>query len=423
MLTIVQHLGTPEVRRPEKKAAILSTMCWGEARKNICCLYEGACRRGGCGHSWLAQKRLTQEQSSFFAHSAKVGCHPWDEKPRFRIAFPLAALFGFGAKIKPFGELLDPLLAFIQVGHAWVHRSIKVFTERETRQTIEPATTMAGVRSDIDQAALRFAATQEAALCTIVGIEGSFSRRLGAQFAVGDDGSCVGSLSDGCLEAELSTQARLARADGQPRLLRYGHGSPFVDFRLPCGAGIDILVDPSPNQPALAKIVAALDARQVASLSLPVTGADLLGQRVYLPSCRLIALGSGAELAGLQALAGAFGVDVAVRSPNMGLAMGCAPQNLSVDAWTAVVLLFHDHDWEAAILDWALDSPAFYLGAIGGHQTRTARVNALRQKGFAAAAIARMRSPIGLIPNARDPRTLALSVLADVVQAYEALRG
>ncbi len=328
-----------------------------------------------------------------------------------------------GKIIRPFGELRDPFHVFILLATAKVSKVSKVFTRDGTMTMNARATTLAKGCPDIDQAALRFAARQDAALCTIVGIKGSFSRRLGAQFAVAADGQSAGSLSDGCLEAELTTQARLARQDGQPRLLRYGQGSPFVDFRLPCGAGIDVLVDPRPDRVALSNVVIALDARNAASLSLPLARPDLLGQRAYMPSCRLIALGSGAELVELPALATAFGMDVVAQGPDKGLTFGQAPQGLAIDPWTAIVLLFHDHDWEAPILDWALSHPAFYLGAIGGQQTRAARLENLRQKGFDGSALSRMRSPIGLIPNARDPRTLALSVLADVVQAYEALRG
>lgn len=277
--------------------------------------------------------------------------------------------------------------------------------------------------ADVDQSALRFAATQDAVLCTIVGLTGSFSRRCGAQFAVATNGETMGSLSDGCLEAELVAQSKDARLSGSPRILRYGEGSPFVDFRLPCGAGVDILVDPWPDRQRLHKAVAQLDARQPAQLHLPVTDPALLQHRDYLPSCRLIALGSGAEMDELARLAKVYGMDVQLRGPGRSLDMGRAPTDLPVDPWTAVLLLFHDHDWEGPILDWALESDAFYVGAIGGQRTRSARREMLQSQGYSPAQITRVRSPIGLIPNARDPRTLALSVLADVVGSYETLRG
>lgn len=277
--------------------------------------------------------------------------------------------------------------------------------------------------SDIDQAALRFAAGRDACLCTIVGIDGSFSRRVGAQFAVSADGQSAGSLSDGCLEAELTSQAMAAKAEGLPRLLRYGHGSAFVDFRLPCGAGIDVLVDPAPDRHALSDVVAALEARQPAQLALPVSPTSrVMRHRTYVPACRLIILGAGAEATELAALAKAYGLEVEMGGPETGLAMGRAPQAVAVDPWTAVLLLFHDHDWEAPLLEWGLASPAFYLGAIGGQKARAQRREMLMEKGVPAADLARLHSPVGLIPQARDPRTLALSVLAEVIQAYEMLR-
>src|SRR3546814_14684520 len=83
-----------------------------------------------------------------------------------------------------------------------------------------------------DNAAVRALAAANGALCTIVTIEGSYSRRIGAQLAVLEDGSIVGSLADGCLEAQLAHEARNA-AGGTACLRRFGKGSPLIDFRLP----------------------------------------------------------------------------------------------------------------------------------------------------------------------------------------------
>lgn len=276
---------------------------------------------------------------------------------------------------------------------------------------------------DDDQAALRFAAAHPgAALCTIVGIDGSFSRRLGAQLAIGPDGSLAGSLADGCLEHELIRQAETARADGGPRLLRYGAGSPVIDFRLPCGSGLDIVIDPAPDGRALAAAVAALNRRGEAVLPLPLLRDDLLAERRFVPAPKVIVLGAGPEAAALAALAAGHGLDVAMAGPDAGLYLGQAPTGLAADRWTAIVLLFHDHEWETALLDWALDTPAYYIGAQGGAAAREGRRAMLARIGRDAAAMARVRSPIGLIPHARDARTLALSVLADVVAAHEAVR-
>ena len=275
-----------------------------------------------------------------------------------------------------------------------------------------------------DHQALEFAARHEAALCTIVTIEGSFSRRVGAQLAVGRDGTRAGDMADKCLDEELASQAEAAVAEGAPRLLRYGEGSPFIDFRLPCGSGLDILVDPAPDRVALGLCARELAARRPAAVFLPLPeGAPggAIRARRYIPALRLLVLGAGAEAEALTKLAGAQGIEVESYGPGHGLALGQVPLGLVADVWTAVLLLFHDHEWEFTLLEWALGTPAFYIGAQGGAPAREARIERLRDAGRSDEAIARIQSPVGLIPHARDSSVLALSVLAEIVGAYEAL--
>src|SRR5678816_2793362 len=126
-----------------------------------------------------------------------------------------------------------------------------------------------------DRAALRAACKPGVGLCTIVGIEGSFSRRLGAQLAVHADGAITGSLADGCLERQLASEVAAATA---PVVKRFGAGSELIDFRLPCGSGLDVLIDPAPGREACRAAVERLDARQEAALALPSAE---LGERHY----------------------------------------------------------------------------------------------------------------------------------------------
>ena len=275
-----------------------------------------------------------------------------------------------------------------------------------------------------DHAALRAACEDDAGLCTIVAIDGSFSRRLGAQLAISKQGDIVGSLSDGCLEQELVTRMARARQDGQPVVQRYGSGSDIIDFRLPCGSGLDIVIDPAPPRAALREAVARLEARQAATLRLPVEGPGLLDCRHYLPAPKLLVFGHGPEVDALDSLAAASGLEgTALRKddPASGLSLGHQPTGIPVDACTSIVLLFHDHEWELPILEWAVSTPAHYIGAQGGAKAREARRVGLKAAGLTAAQIDRVRSPIGLIPSARDPQVLALSVLADIVADYESL--
>lgn len=274
-----------------------------------------------------------------------------------------------------------------------------------------------------DQAALRAALEPGVGLCTIVGIEGSFSRRLGAQLAVRPDGSIAGSLADGCLERQLVTEVREAAAGGgRPVVKRFGSGSELIDFRLPCGSGLDIVIDPAPDRAAIKEAVARLDMRRAATLPLPSSG-GLLQERHYLPALRLVLLGEGPELVALRDLARALGIEEDARGIHgpKALSLGRAPEGLLADGWTAVVLLFHDHEWEQPILHWALRTPAFFIGAQGGARTRTLRLEALAHAGVQPEQLARVRSPVGVIGHSREPGVLALSVLAEIVGEYEAL--
>ena len=248
----------------------------------------------------------------------------------------------------------------------------------------------------------------------MVGIEGSFSRRLGAQLAVHPGGAITGSLADGCLEKQLASE--VAAASG-PVVKRFGAGSELIDFRLPCGSGLDVLIDPEPDREACHAAATHLDVREVATLRLPC---GKLPERRYIPALRLQLFGEGPELDALVALAGAAGID-AVACGKDALSLGGEPSGLTADPWTALVLLFHDHEWERAILDWALETPAFYIGAQGGFEARRMRIERLAGRGVPPVQQGRIRSPVGVIARSREPGVLALSVLAEIVGEYEAL--
>lgn len=276
-----------------------------------------------------------------------------------------------------------------------------------------PSPSSASVWAD-DRFALRAACEPGVGLCTIVGIEGSFSRRLGAQLAVHPDGAITGSLADGCLEKQLASE--IAAASG-PVVKRFGQGSELIDFRLPCGSGLDVLIDPEPDRALCRAAVERLEAREAAALALPIAE---LPERRYIPALRLQLFGEGPELEALVALAGTAGIEVAAHGKD-ALSLGRRPAGLSADPWTAVVLLFHDHEWEQSILEWALDTPAFHIGAQGGFEARRSRLERLAERGAAPEQLTRIRSPVGVIAHSREPGVLALSVLAEIVGEYEGL--
>lgn len=285
------------------------------------------------------------------------------------------------------------------------------------------------------------AAGVDGVLVTLTGIEGASSRGIGAQMAVLADGRSAGSFSGGCIEAAVIAEAHDVLAKGLGRTVRYGVGSPYLDIRLPCGGGIDLLFTPRPDPAVLTRALARLDQRKAAVLRLTADGAALSDapaatgfQRNYAPPLRLVALGHGEDLTALVRLARAFGVAVEAYAPASDRHAMAEPAvipltsrtilpDLAGDPWTAFVFLFHDHDWEEQLLPHALAQDGFYHGAVGSARTHHARLTGLRMIGVAQSRLDSLRGGIGLIPATRDPATLALSILGEVVQDYQACAG
>lgn len=97
------------------------------------------------------------------------------------------------------------------------------------------------------------------------------------------------------------------------------------------------------------------------------------------------------------------------------LAQNHPPKFDDIDTWSTIVLFFHDHDWEPPILHHALKSDAYYIGAQGSKRTNETRLQTLADMGSSPKDCARLRSPIGLINSVRDEKTLAVSVLAEIL--------
>jgi len=288
---------------------------------------------------------------------------------------------------------------------------------------------------------------QRTVLVTITGVTGSSSRPVGTLMGVAADGSFAGSFSGGCIEAAVVAEAQDAILEGRSRQVRYGAGSPYIDIKLPCGGGVDLLFQPDPDIEAIRGAVVLLDERKPLTLIQHASGgltirSELLRQPTewqgetftswHPPPLQLILLGHGAESLALVQLGSAFGAKVTMLSPDervvalaeqMGAQAGlmATPElghDVVADPWSAVVFLFHDHSWEPTLLERALAQPAFFIGAMGSRQTHANRLEKLRDLGVPEEALARIAAPLGLIPSARDPVTLALSALAQVVDAY-----
>jgi len=283
------------------------------------------------------------------------------------------------------------------------------------------------------------------AIATLVEIAGSAPRECGAQMLI-TQGEYWGFLSGGCIEADVARHGREAMAEGAPRLLRYGEGSPWIDIKLACGSGITVLVEPvEADDPALAALLASHAVRRPALWSSDGRARDAAlcdnapafawdGARytkLFEPATRLVLIGEDGAALAAAAIAMQAGMEAALITPGgpdappplPGLAYHRSPPAdalaaIGIDPWTAVAVLSHDREDDERGLAAALQSQAIYVGAIGARARLDARLAKLRGHGVSEAQIARLHAPIGLQGFGKAPREIALSLVAEVAQAF-----
>lgn len=176
---------------------------------------------------------------------------------------------------------------------------------------------------------------------------------------------------------------------------------------------------------ALADVLQLLDDDRSGTLE---TAAGRLFVEVWNPKPRLLVIGAVHTAQELVPLARAAGYEVTVvdprtafgtpaRFPNTTLRNDWPNEALAAlvpDRRTAILTLTHDPKIDDPALEAALRSEAFYIGALGSRRTHAKRVERLKEAGFDAAAIGRIRGPVGLAIGAQTPVEIAISIMAEI---------
>ncbi len=184
--------------------------------------------------------------------------------------------------------------------------------------------------------------------------------------------------------------------------------------------------------PALEAMIAEALARDACRL------AEIDGVRWFVqpfqPPVRLIVVGAVHIAQPLAQMAALAGFDVTVVDPRSsfasearfpGVALSTlwpdeALRKLAPDRRTAIVTLTHDPKLDDPALAAALRSDCFYVGSLGSRKTHAARLERLREGGFADAELARIHGPAGVSIRAVSPAEIAVSMLAEVIQCLRA---
>jgi xanthine dehydrogenase accessory factor len=215
--------------------------------------------------------------------------------------------------------------------------------------------------------------------------------RLGTRLVVWPD-RVDGTTGSARLDDAVSDDARGLLDSGRNGTLHYG-----VDGQRR-GEGLDVFVEsfaPAPRMIVFGAIdFAAAVARMGAFLGYRVTVCD--ARPVFATESRF----PGAN-------------EVVVDWPHRYLAAEAAAGR--VDGRTALCVLTHDPKFDVPLLEVALRTPAWYVGAMGSRRTHDDRIARLREAGLTEEELARLRSPIGLDLGARTPEETAVSIAAEII--------
>lgn len=314
---------------------------------------------------------------------------------------------------------------------------------------------------DLDTRVLRTALGWQQAglavvLVTVARTWGSSPRPPGSLMAINARGETVGSVSGGCIEDDLIHRIReggvqAACATLTPAVLRYGISADEAHrFGLPCGGTVELVLEPVSKHSRLDELLSACEQRRSTERVLDLQSGEVElreGQRdgvpmvndtqlvTYLgPRARIIVIGAGDLSRYLCEMARSLGFEVIVCDPREehraswemnGHMDGVTVSHempddlilrLKPDARTAVVALTHDPKLDDLALIDALQSDAFYVGAIGSRRNSAHRRERLRLHfDVPEDALQSLHGPAGLYIGSKTPAEIALSIMAEVV--------
>jgi xanthine dehydrogenase accessory factor len=304
---------------------------------------------------------------------------------------------------------------------------------------------------------------RRALIATVVRTWGSSPRPVGSIMALCENGAVVGSVSGGCIEDDLIYRYSRAHGavqgssvpagitheipDGAPERVKYGVSADEAHrFGLPCGGTLELVLEFNPDAGSLAELVQALAGGQMmerrtklttgrVALRAATAPASLADDGQWLsntfgPEYRMLLIGAGqlTEYLATMALFSGFAVTVcdpreeyrtAWSVPGVTLLTDMPDdvvRDFKVDRRSCVIALTHDPKLDDLALLEALETEAFYVGAIGSRRNNEARhARMIEHFDQTAESLARLRGPIGIYIGSKTPPEIAVSIMAEVL--------
>ena len=236
---------------------------------------------------------------------------------------------------------------------------------------------------------------RKAALATIINVRGSIPSFQSAKMLVRDDGSILGTVGGGCVEAEVWQAAREVIEKERPTTLTFNlNHDPKYDTGLVCGGTLEIYVEPVLPAALLYLFGAghvAVNTYKIALLAgfdvIVVDDRESYANRERFPEAREI-------------YAEDFDKTCTRLAPNEGDFM---------------VIATRGHRDDMRVLRWALGTQVRYLGMIGSLRKWIAICDELEREGIAREKLERIHSPVGLDIGAVTPEEIAVAIVAEMI--------
>jgi len=286
-------------------------------------------------------------------------------------------------------------------------------------------------------------------LATVLETYGSSPRPVGSLMMYHPDKGIVGSLSGGCIEQELTEQLSNSEPNC-PIVIRYGGDAEEQQrLQLPCGGHLDVLLEKvDKNQQAhFQQLFSALKQRHHIGRQVNLANGELsiiddnnlpkdiqrdgdIVQHALRPHDKLLMVGAGEVARCVAEIAKNLEFEITLCDFRDEFLQGWQVDGVTVikgmpddliaesfhDKHCAIIALAHDPRIDDMAMLEALNSDAFYIGAMGSLRTSTKRRSRLLELGISQASLDKLHAPIGLDIGSKTPYEIAISIMAHIVQ-------
>jgi xanthine dehydrogenase accessory factor len=236
---------------------------------------------------------------------------------------------------------------------------------------------------------------QKCALATIVQVRGSIPSFESAKLLVREDGSMVGTIGGGCVEAEVWNAAREVIQTSKPRHMSFSLGQDAAyDNGLICGGQLDVFVECITPQPAALIFGGGHISKSLAKVL------DLAGFRVSVIDNRE----AYANRERFPEAAEVHAEEYEDLYPK-----------LTVTESSFIVIVTRGHRDDMRVLKWAVTTNARYISMIGSKRKVISVIKELEKDGLSSEAFDRIYAPMGFEIGAVSPEEIAISVAAEMI--------